>query len=185
MWDPRVLSSKPLSTLVFVGKLACHQHGASSLPNFFNEDLSWKRFHPEDRQFNSTLCLSINKLAILSYSANERFNYSQKAMHNSFGVVLSSLWIIWLFYFWLIEAINLIVGTDRPVVPFCVRGNSVFPLPVLRKLINNTVWIYMQCCFFKTFYWDINHSLIGKRQESDGRRENVNISFGLSPFSHA
>lgn len=155
-WDPRALSSEPLSTLVFVGKLAYHQHGASSIPNFFNEDSSWKRFHPEDRQFDSTLCLSINKLAILSYSANERFNYSQKAMHNSFGGVLSSLWIIWLFYFWLIEAINLIVSADRPVVPFCVRGNSVFPLPVLPKLIGGTRRIYCTCdvgFFFVVFFF--------------------------------
>lgn len=146
-----------------------HRHEASSVPDFFNEDSSWKRFHPEDRQFDSTLRLSINKLAILSYSANERFNYSQKAMHNVFSVVLSSLWIIWLFYFWLIEAINLIVGADRPVVLFCVRGNSVFPLPVLQKLISSTVWIYMQSVVVVFFlsYWNINHSLIGKRLERE------------------
>lgn len=68
-------------------QLTHHQHEPSSFPKFFNEDSSWKHFHPEERQFDSTLCLSINKLAILSYSANERFNYSQKAMHNSFSGV--------------------------------------------------------------------------------------------------
>lgn len=183
----RAESSKPPSTLVFVGKLAHHQHEASSTPNFFNEDSSWKHFHPEDRQFDSTLCLSINKLAILSYSANERFNYSQKAMHNSFGGVLSSLWIIWLFYFWLIEAINLIVRADRPMVPFCVRGNSVFPLPVLQKLISSTVWIYMQRCFFLNVlleykslaYWQE----AGEREREGERTWIFLLAFPL--FSHA
>lgn len=96
-------------SLVFAGKLASTAVETSSF-NLLNKGLFfWKQIHPEDRRFDSTLCLSINKLAILSYSAKEILNYSQKVMHNFIDFVLSGLWIILRFYFWVIEAVNLIM----------------------------------------------------------------------------